>query len=105
MIEQIIQEERFYFISKVNVSKHSEYISKTPDYIKSVFIGPYGDCQYCKGNNCKFRKDYSINETNYEKCNGRTFEFYHPDINKMQEYVGLFKNFYPPKNLNILRSP
>ncbi len=46
------------FLNKV--IKHSDYISETPDYIKSVFIGEYGNCKHCKGDNCKFRKDYEI---------------------------------------------
>ncbi|NMC56664.1 MAG: hypothetical protein GYA50_05540, partial [Eubacteriaceae bacterium] len=69
----------------------------TPDYIKNAFIGPYGDCVHCKGDNCKFRKAYSINGVDYEKCNGKTFEFYEPDLIKMQKYLELFKNFYPKK--------
>jgi len=87
------------FLNKV--SKHSEYISKTPGYIKDVFIGPYGDCQHCKGDYCKFRKDYTINGVNYEKCNGRTFEFYQPDMSRLKEYIGLFQNFYPQKKMDI----
>lgn len=79
-----------------NVSKHSEYIVNTPDYIKNVFIGSYGKCRHCK-DSCKFRKVYSIDGINYEKCNGKTFEFYKPNISKISQYTELFKQFYRPK--------
>lgn len=76
-----------------NVTKHNEYIGNAPDYIKNVFIGDYGTCKHCKGDNCKFRKDYEIDNVKYEKCNGTTFEFYEPTIERLSEYIELFKEF------------
>ena len=56
------------FLNKV--TKHAPYISAAPDHIKNVFIGEYGNCKHCKGDNCKFRKDYQIDGAVIEKCNG-----------------------------------
>jgi len=80
-----------------NITKHSEYIENTPDFIKNVFIGDYGKCKHCKGDNCKFRKDYEIDGQKIEKCNGFTFEFYNPSMEKLPEYINLFKEFNQPK--------
>lgn len=77
-----------------DVTKHGKYFENTPDFIKSVFTGEYGKCKHCKGDNCKFRKDYEIDGVKYEKCNGYTFEFYSPDINRLSDYIALFKEFY-----------
>jgi hypothetical protein len=82
-----------------NVSKHSAYIENIPDYMKDVFIGSYGTCVHCKGDHCKFRKDYTIDDVNYEKCNGKTFEFYRPNTSEMNDYIGLFKEFYKSKRV------
>ena len=76
-----------------NVTKHSGYIENTPDFIKTVFIGDYGMCKHCKGDNCKFRKDYEISGIKYEKCNGYTFEFHEPTMEKLPAYIDLFKTF------------
>ena len=76
-----------------NVTKHSDYIKNTPDYIRNVFVGDYGKCKHCKGDNCKFRKDYEIDGVKYEKCNGTTFEFYEPTIEKLPAYIELFRVF------------
>lgn len=80
-----------------NVTAHGGFIEKSPDYIKSVFVGEYGNCKHCKGDNCKFRKDYEIGGTKYEKCNGLTFEFYEPTSEKLAAYLALFEEFYPKK--------
>jgi hypothetical protein len=79
------------------VSKHAAYILNTPEHIRSVFTGSYGDCRRCKGDDCMFRKDYSIGGVQYEKCNSRTFEFPRPDMGRLSEYLALFKEFYPVK--------
>ncbi len=83
-----------------NVTKHSEYIDATPEYIKSVFVGEYGSCNHCKGDNCKFRKDYEINGIKYEKCNGTTFRFNEPSVENLHDYLKLFREFYPVKRRN-----
>lgn len=76
-----------------DITKHGTFIESTPDFIKSVFIGDYGKCKHCKGDNCKFRKDYEIGGVRYEKCNGVTFEYYEPTTEKLPEYIALFKEF------------
>ena len=80
-----------------NVTKHGEYIANAPDFINTVFTGEYGKCKHCKGDNCKFRKDYEIGQSRYEKCNGVTFEFNEPVPEQLPEYVGLFDEFYAVK--------
>lgn len=80
-----------------NITKHGEYIADASDEIKRVFTGAYGDCRRCKGDNCKFRKDYAIAGTQYQKCNGQTFEFYRPTLASMEDYIDLFSRFYPAK--------
>lgn len=80
-----------------NVTEHGEYIHNAPDYINTVFTGEYGKCKHCKGDSCKFRKDYEIGGVHYEKCNGMTFEFYEPTVEKLPEYIKLFTEFYPQR--------
>lgn len=80
-----------------NITKHAEYIENAPDFIKSVFTGEYGKCKHCKGDNCKFRKDYEIDGERYEKCNGVTFEFYETTVERLPEYIKLFNEFYPQR--------
>lgn len=81
-----------------NVTKHAAFVSATPEYIKNVFIGNYGTCKHCKGDSCKFRKDYEIDGVQYEKCNGTTFEFYEPTVERLPDYIALFREFYKPNN-------
>jgi len=86
------------------IDKHREYIENSPNFIKDVFIGEHGKCQHChneKGDNCKFRKTYTINNHYYEKCNGITFEFWTPNLHKLPEYIDLLKEFYPT-NRNVI---
>jgi hypothetical protein len=80
-----------------NVTSHSGYIANSPEIIKGVFTGKYGTCKHCKGDNCKFRKDYKIEGVKYEKCNGVTFKFYKPTLEGLSEYVGLFDEFFALK--------
>lgn len=86
------------FFSKID--SHSDYINNTPNHIKEVFVGDYGECERCHNDKegvCKFRKTYKIQDQLIEKCNGRTFEFREPDIEKLPDYINLFKEFYKPK--------
>lgn len=83
------------FLNKV--TKHASYISAAPDHIKNVFTGEYGNCKHCKGDNCKFRKDYQIDGAVIEKCNGTTFEFPKPTVAFLSDYISLFQEFYPPR--------
>lgn len=81
-----------------NVTKHAAFISAAPPLIKEVFTGDLGSCKHCKGNTCKFRKDYEIDGKPIEKCNGMTFEFFHPAMEYLPDYLRLFQEFYPGKN-------
>jgi len=93
------------------IDKHRIYIENTPSHIKEVFTGNYGNCNHChneKEGDCQFRKSYTINDRLIDKCNGRTFEFYNPDIHNMPDYIALFLEFYPtpkskknPSNLKV----
>ena len=76
------------------VTKHAAYISAAPEHIQMAFTGDYGTCKHCKGDNCKFRKDYEIGCIKYEKCNGTTFEYHDPKIENLADYLALFKEFY-----------
>lgn len=78
-----------------NVTRNAAYISASPEHIKDAFTSDYGTCKHCKGDNCKFRKDYEIDGIKYEKCNGTTFEFHNPEIGNLSDYLALFKEFYP----------
>lgn len=86
---------RMYFS---NIDKQREVIERTPKHIIDVFTGDKGNCKHCKVDAeyfCKFRKTYTINNKIYEKCNGETFYFYNPAIEKLQDYFNLFLAFYP----------
>ena len=77
------------------VTKHAAFISASPEHIQNAFTSDYGTCKHCKGDACKFRKDYEIDDVKYEKCNGTTFEFHHPKIEMLKDYLALFEEFYP----------
>jgi hypothetical protein len=84
------------FLNKID--NHREYIENTPAFIKDVFTGEHAKCNHChndKGGVCKFRKTYTIDNKFIEKCNGITFEFWQPDLEKLPEYMSLLKEFYP----------
>jgi hypothetical protein len=83
------------------VDKHRSYIEKAPAHIKEVFCGDYGKCNHChneKDGVCKFRKTYTLDGRLIEKCNGLTFEFHEPSVQKISDYMALFTEFYPAKN-------
>ena len=88
---------RLYF-SKIDA--HHEFIKNAPEHIKEVFMGDYGNCPRCHNDKkgvCKFRKTYTIYNQLKEKCNGKTFEFYNPSIDKLPDYMELFSEFYSLK--------
>lgn len=90
------------------IDDHREYIENAPDFIQEVFTGPDGDCQRChndKGGVCKFRKTYTLNDRKIDKCSGYTFEFQHPDLLKLDAYVALFNEFYPPSQRRKVLRP
>lgn len=80
------------------LDKHREYIEKSKGFIKEVFTGEHGKCIRChndKAGICKFRKAYTLENIYIEKCNGITFEFWEPDMDKLPDYINLLKEFYP----------
>jgi hypothetical protein len=86
------------FLNKVD--NHRVFIENTPSHIKEVFAGDYGNCKHCHNNKdgaCRFRKTYTLDGRVIEKCNGSTFEFYNPSLQKMNDYIALFTEFYPKK--------
>lgn len=78
------------------VTKHAAYIEGCPDFIKNVFVGEYANCKHCT-EDCNHRKCYEIDGQTYEKCDGCTFEFYEPTVERLPDYLGLFCEFFPPK--------
>jgi len=84
------------FLNKID--DHRRFIEDAPDYIKNVFTGEYGRCKHCKnqkGEVCKFRKTYTIDDSLIEMCNGVTFEFWEPTREKLPDYLDLLSEFYP----------
>lgn len=80
------------------IDKHREYIEKSKDFIKDVFTNDFGRCKHCRDEkevNCKFRKSYRLDDELIEKCNGVTFEFWEPNLDKLPDYIDLFKEFFP----------
>lgn len=78
---------RLYFN---NISKRADYILHCPDFIQKVFLGEYGNCSRCSGEECKHRKKYEVGGVKYEKCDGYTFEFHDTTIDKVPDYMRLF---------------
>jgi hypothetical protein len=80
------------------IDKHRAYIEKAPSHIKEAFVGEAGNCQHChneKAGKCRFRKTYTLDDRLIEKCNGITFEFHHPSIERIPDYIALFTEFFP----------
>lgn len=83
------------------IDEHREYISNSKAFIKDVFTSEHGKCNHChndKDGNCKFRKTYTFEDKFIEKCNGITFEFWEPSLDKLPDYISLLNEFYPIKN-------
>lgn len=86
------------FLSQID--KHRAFIENAQPFIKEVFTGSHGNCRHChneKEGQCRFRKTYTLHNTQFEKCNGITFEFLNPDTKKLPAYMGLLKEFYALK--------
>ncbi len=86
------------FLNKID--KHREFIENSIDFIKAPFVGYYGNCHHChndKGGTCRFRKTYTIDDICIEKCNGVTYEFPYPDLEKLPAYMDLLNEFYPKR--------
>ena len=82
------------------VTKHGDFIRSSPEFIRDVFLGEYGNCKHCRGDACKFRKDYEIDGIKYEKCNGVTFEFRETKLEYIPDYIALFQEFFPAKQVH-----
>lgn len=83
-----------------NIDKHHTFIEKAPAHIKSVFTGEFGRCRHDRDDGdgkCQFRKSYTIDGSLIEKCNGETFWFFNPSIDRLCDYIALFTEFYPQK--------
>jgi hypothetical protein len=109
-METILTEERFYIISdedKAFMIAFDNEISKLGysfgENIGSGFCwGNYmiiysKTCTHCRDAKeaiCKFRKTYMLDGELIEKCNGITFEFWKPNLEKLPEYIKLLKEFY-----------
>ena len=87
------------FLNKID--DHRKFIEDTPAFIKEVFTGDYGRCKHChnqKGDNCKFRKTYTLDNQLIEMCNRITFEFGEPTLEKLSDYMSFLSEFYQRKN-------
>ena len=83
-----------------DIDKHRSYIENAASHIKEVFVGDAADCEHCHNERdglCRFRKTYTIDDRLIEKCNGKTFEFHHPNLHRLPDYLSLFTEFYPKK--------
>lgn len=91
---------RMYFS---RIEDHRGYIENAPAFIREMFTNEIGNCGHCKNNckdengNCSHCKVYRINGVRYEKCDGQVFYTDHLDIDELDEYIGLIKEFYPVK--------
>ncbi len=93
------------FLNKID--KHRQYIEKAQPFIKDVFTGTYAQCNRChndKSGTCRFRKAYTIDDNYFEKCNGITFEFWDPNLEKLPDYINLLKEFYPAGKKSAIRA-
>lgn len=88
---------RFFFS---DIDRHRTYIEGASAHIQAVFTGPAADCQHChnqKDGKCRFRKTYTLFNRRIEKCNGLTFEYAHPRLEYLDDYMALFREFYAPR--------
>lgn len=94
---------RLYFSG---ITRHADYIRNAPPVVREVFLGPQADCERCHnstGGICRFQKKYVIDNQEFVKCNGKTFEFKHPEPKDLSAYLDLFREFYPDKTLKQSR--
>lgn len=84
-----------------DVTKHADFIAAAPAHIKDVFTGESGNCKHCRGEVCRFQKCYEIEGARIEKCNGEVFTFTDASVEKIPDYIGLFKEFYAPKRRSL----
>ena len=83
-----------------DLDKHRAYLESAPPLIRDVFTGAHADCRRChneKEGRCRFRKSYTLFGRRYDKCNGVTFEFGAPTLEKLPAYMDLLREFYPAR--------
>lgn len=81
-----------------DIDKHRSFIEAAPDFIKEAFVNDFGRCTHChneKEGTCRFRKSYIIDDEHIDKCNGITFEFWNPNVERLRDYINLLEEFYP----------
>jgi hypothetical protein len=86
------------------IDQHRLYIGRSPAHIKRVFTGIDGQCRHCGNDHdgiCRFRKYYTIDDRLIEKCNGITFEFQQPDLQKLPDYLALLSEFVIPVSRQV----
>ena len=76
------------------IDSHRNYIENAPIHIQDVFTGTDSDCSFCR-NPC-VPMTYTIEGITKYKCDGR-LRFYKPSVEKLPDYMGLLKEFYPGK--------
>ncbi len=89
-----------------NVDKHHEYIEKAPAHIKEMFTAEDTRCKHdrededgkCRSN---FRRTYTIDGQRIEQCMPTTYYIFHPEIQKLPDYIALFAEFYPSKKAAV----
>lgn len=84
-----------------DIDSHRAYIENAPEFIRDPFLNSFGKCGHChneKEGSCRFRKTYTLTDRFYEKCNGFTFEFWNPSVDRISEYLGILKEFYPVRS-------
>jgi hypothetical protein len=83
-----------------DIDNHREFLESAPAYIKDVFVGEQGICKHDREDEdgkCRFQKTYTLDGRQIEKCNGITFEFHDPSIQRLPDYLALLTEFYPRK--------
>jgi hypothetical protein len=88
------------FLNKVD--KHEKFIEKAPAHIKAMFTASDTKCKHdrddedgkCRSN---FRRTYTIDGQLIEQCMPTTYYIFHPEVQKIPDYIALFTEFYPPK--------
>ena len=88
------------FLNKVD--QHEKFIEKAPAHIKALFTAGDTLCKHdrddengkCRSN---FRRTYTIDGQLIEQCMPTTYYISHPEIQKIQDYIALFSEFYSQK--------
>lgn len=83
-----------------DIDRHRNYLEHAPAFIQAPFTGDQGTCQHCHNERdgmCRFRKTYTLQERQIEKCNGLVFTYERPVLNQLPDYMALLQEFYGPK--------